>query len=162
MVYHSDDTMRWVGIAACNYAVTFLIYRQHKQVNYGGIYRSKKTQNYLHPQWNPALFMILAGWEKEKHTKTFTVKWVTSDSVYLFTSHPMTSVGGGLCVRACCQGGTGEFLGTKCTVLILAWCSPFKGFFMVRSALRVQYPYSNAIVQRSFSLLRLSSAVWGP
>lgn len=49
-------------------------------------------------------------------------------------------------------------------VLYLFWpnAKHLKAFFMVRSALRVQYPYSKAIVQQSFSLLRLSSAVSGP
>lgn len=66
-----------------------------------------------------------------------------------------------------CQGD-GEKLGGvdfgEQNVLYLFWpdAKHLKAFFMVRSALRVQYPYSNAIVQQRFSLSRLSSAVWRP
>lgn len=89
---------------------------------------------------------------------------MTSDRVYQlyhFTSHPMTWVGGGWCVHVV-GGQWGNFW--EQNVLYLFWpkAKHLKAFFMVRSALRVQYPYSNAIVQQSFSLLRLSSAVSGP
>lgn len=39
--------------------------------------------------------------------------------------------------------GVRVFLRTKCTVLALAWCLALKSVFMLRSALRIRFPFSN-------------------